>query len=109
MSRNETNHLGRIINMELPTTLDGANLLFSNMLSDEHVPTGFTTHNAEGYERLDRLAICKYEQDPGYYLFYCDSNWNVLNDTYHDSKAQAIEQAELEFTGTGNTWVSVEN
>ena len=66
--------------------------------------TGLTTHYAEGFERLYQLAICKYEEEPGYYLFYCDANWNVLNDTYHETKELAIEQAELEFTGTAKTW-----
>ena len=94
--------------MSAPKRIDGANLQLLNVLTDEHNPTGFTTHYAEGFEFLDRLAICKYEQDPGYYLFYCDSKWEVLNDTYHDSKEIAIKQAELEFRGTEETWFKEE-
>jgi hypothetical protein len=97
------------MSLETPTTIDEATVIQTNILSSEHVQTGFTIHHAEDFERLNQLAICKYEEDPGYYLFYCDSNWNVLNDTYYDSKEQAIEQAELEFKGTAKTWVIAEN
>ena len=76
----------------LPTEIDGALVQASNVLVCQHKPTGFTTHYATGIELLSRIAICKYKQDLGCYLFYCDSNWNVINDTHHDSKELAIDK-----------------
>jgi len=92
--------------LETPTVIDEAKVILTNILTGEHIQTDFTTHNADGFEHLNLLAICQYEEDPGYYLFYCDSNWKVLNDTYHDTKELAIEQAELEFKGTAGTWAN---
>ncbi|MEQ8416306.1 MAG: hypothetical protein RIB71_17630 [Imperialibacter sp.] len=93
--------------MTQPKEIDGATVIMSIKLTDQHQPTGFTTHYAEGFKSLDRLAICKYEKDPGFYLFYCEIKWNVLNDTYHESMESAIEQAELEFKGTKQSWNTV--
>lgn len=44
-----------------------------------------------------RLAIARYDSDSGFYLFYCDPDWNVITDTYHDTPADAMAQAEFEF------------
>jgi hypothetical protein len=43
------------------------------------------------------LALAKYDADPGVYLLYCDKDWNVVTDTYHDDIESAIAQAEFEF------------
>lgn len=94
--------------MSVPKEIDSALVIQACLLTSNHVSTGFTTHHAEGFEKLDRLAICKYDGEGGYYLFYCDSNWHVLNDTFHDSLEFAIEQAELEFTGTIDSWSSIQ-
>ncbi|MFY0593838.1 hypothetical protein [Roseivirga sp.] len=61
--------------MNAPTEIDGAKVLLTIILNDSYVPTGFTTHYAKGFENLNRLAICKYDEDPEFYLFYCDSDW----------------------------------
>jgi hypothetical protein len=53
------------------------------------------------------LAICSYEGSDGYYLFYCDSSWESVTDTYHDTIADAKDQAEFEYSNTENDWVSV--
>jgi hypothetical protein len=45
------------------------------------------------------LAIAKYPNDSGFYLFYCDAEWAVITDTYHDSVERAVHQAEFEFSG----------
>ena len=44
------------------------------------------------------LAI-EYPNDRGFYLFYCDGEWGVVTDTYHDSVENAVDQAEFEFSG----------
>jgi hypothetical protein len=33
--------------------------------------------------------LAKYDDDPGTYLFYCDREWNCLDDTYHQDLAAA--------------------
>jgi hypothetical protein len=44
------------------------------------------------------LAIAQYEGEEGVYLFYCDEQWQVVTDTFHDSLAGAVDQAKVEFT-----------
>ena len=41
--------------------------------------------------------MAKYDDDLGTYLFYCDREWNRLNDTYHEDLAAAEAQALFEF------------
>ena len=50
------------------------------------------------------LAICKYDDAEGFYLFSCDQNWNTLTDTFHESVEKAKAQAEFEYEGVGTTW-----
>lgn len=42
------------------------------------VPTGNTQHLVSGEVQGTAygLAICQYTTGEGYYLFYCDANWN---------------------------------
>ena len=30
------------------------------------------------------LAICQYDDEPGFYLFYCDDAWSEIADTWHE-------------------------
>jgi hypothetical protein len=41
--------------------------------------------------------LAKYDDDPGTYHFYCDREWNCLDDTYHQDLAAAEAQALFEF------------
>ena len=41
--------------------------------------------------------IAQYDGKDGVYLFYCDSDWNVMSDTFHDDLASAIDQASWEY------------
>ena len=50
------------------------------------------------------LAICRYPGDTGYYLFYCDSEWEPITDTWHQSLEDAEHQAEFEYQGAAQTW-----
>ncbi|MEO9801724.1 MAG: hypothetical protein ABJF04_00685 [Reichenbachiella sp.] len=97
--------------MSLPTEIDDAPILLLNRIDKQlHTSTGATVHTVDG-EQMEQpafLAICKYEQDEGIYLFYCNRTFNPMNDTYHESIEQAIEQAEFEFEGTKNTWERIE-
>jgi hypothetical protein len=81
-----------------PTAIDGAKVVRFADLSTTS-PTGKTRHVVEGKEATDfaGLAIAQYRSGPGFYLFYCDDEWNAITDTYHDTIDAAIEQAEFEF------------
>ena len=63
--------------------------------------TGNTRHTVGGEERTDfvALAVAQYPDDAGYYLFYCDEDWNAVTDTFHLDLDGAVEQAEFEYVG----------
>ncbi|MEW4488924.1 hypothetical protein AB1L42_12630 [Thalassoglobus sp. JC818] len=69
-------------------------------------PTGNTRHFGGG-EFLPvpaELRIVQYENDAGFYLFYCDKTGLKITDTYHDSIEQAMTQASFEFTIHEDEW-----
>lgn len=47
--------------------------------------------------RHSRLAACRYKDQPGVYLFYCDEGWTVVTDTFHGTVEGATDQARHEF------------
>jgi hypothetical protein len=81
-----------------PSTLDGATVLKVADVSHA-TATGQTRHTVAGHEvsGFAALALAQYDLDPGVYLLYCDKDWNVVTDTYHDNLEGAIAQAEFEF------------
>lgn len=81
-------------------------LLRRLQLTPARSPTGKTRHWSGG-ELLpapSELRIVKYPDDPGFYLFYCDSDGKELTDTYHDSLEGALAQAEWEFEAKASEW-----
>lgn len=90
-----------------PEKIDNAKVLCFAILSKLHQPTGNTKHTLNGkvLAPVFGLAICQYENDGGFYLFYCDEKWHTLTDTWHDSLDQAKEQAEFEYEGINQSWV----
>jgi len=83
-----------------PDTLDGAAVLAVADLAGT-TATGATRHVVLGVERPEfaYLAIARYPDEPGYYLFYCDETWSVITDTLHETREQAEGQAVFEFSG----------
>ncbi len=65
-----------------PGSIGNARVIAFTGIDQRHHPTGTCRHIVAG--ELQRpaagLAICKYEADPGYYLFYCDQKWNPITD-----------------------------
>jgi hypothetical protein len=53
---------------------------------------------------MSGLAICQPGKLDEFYLFGCDSDWNVVTDTWHQSLNEAKEQAEYEYEGVSETW-----
>jgi hypothetical protein len=83
-----------------PASLDGALILRFAELRGA-MSTGRTRHVVDGgeLERIAALAIARYGEEPGVYLFYCDANWRVLTDTMHETEEAAVEQARFEYDG----------
>lgn len=79
-------------------------------LGPQHVATGFTRHFRDGalLPAPVALLITQYRVDQGYYLFYCDESGEEQTDTYHDTLAQAMRQAEVEFGVKPEEWDNAE-
>ena len=95
--------------MILPDQIGEAQVICYLILnSNRHKRTGSTEHIVGGtlITEFFALAICQYKKDDGFYLFYCNSSWEAVTDTYHDTIQDAKEQAEFEYSGTENDWVN---
>jgi len=91
---------------KMPNEIGGANLVCYLIPDSRHKKTGNTKHWVDGQllEEIFGLAICNYENSNGFYLFYCDKNWETITDTFHDTVEDAKDQAEFEFSNTISTW-----
>jgi hypothetical protein len=52
------------------------------------------------------LAIGHYAGERGYFLFYCDADWNPMTNTWHETVEDAKQAAEFEYEGVSKTWQS---
>jgi len=88
-----------------PNQLDGARVIMWAEVSETR-PTGGTRHWKDGKVMgpAAGLAICQYDDDSQFYLFYCDQEWAVCTDTCHSSLELAREQAEFEYEGVHGVW-----
>lgn len=89
-----------------PPILDRAQVLRYAILDRGVTRTVATIHRVRSVVMgpAEALAICTYADENGYYLFYCDSEWNVVTDTFHESLERAIHQAEYEYMGLAFSW-----
>ena len=92
-----------------PSKIDGAEAKCYVVLTADNCPTRATQHFVAGELRtdFDRLVIATYVGEPGAYLFYCDSTWQVITDTQHETIEEAKNQANIEFKNLQNRWVSL--
>lgn len=92
-----------------PSTVGEARVVCYTPLDGRHTKTGHTVHLVAGREIGDPkgLAICQYDGDDSYYLFGCNDQWASQSDTWHETLADAKEQAEFEYAGTSQTWTLV--
>lgn len=51
------------------------------------------------------IAICHDAGKSCFSLFYCDSSWLPITDTWHETLDAARKQAESEFAGVSTTWL----
>jgi hypothetical protein len=90
----------------VPDMIDGAAVLWFTPIDERHRHTGYCQHFVGGslLGAASGLAICQYGNNGEFYLFYCDTNWNALSDTCHESLERAQGQAEAEYEGSSETW-----
>jgi hypothetical protein len=85
-----------------PPILDGARVLRYAIVNDAVTPTSNTVHRFHPSGLMGpaaALAVCQHDGEEHYYLFYCDAEWHVLTDTWHESAELAMRQAEFEYRG----------
>ena len=75
-------------------------------LAKHHTPTNKVQQYVLGKpaKRPKALQIVKYLDDKGYYLLYLDEKGEEITDTYYESIASAMEQAEYEFNVKNDEW-----
>ena len=94
----------KLLNMP-PKKLDGGDVLQFALIDAQTPSIGNTVHRVTGklVGSIAGLAICRLGKN-GYYLFYCDPDWNVITDTFHESVEDAMRQAAFEFDGIAAKW-----
>lgn len=87
--------------------IGGGDVLFYTPIDERHRFTGSCLQKVGGkvVGPLPNLAIAKFADGGGFYLFGCDTDWRCVTDTFHDSIEDAKVQAEFEYEGTIATWL----
>lgn len=65
-----------------------------------------SSDHASPYPQFVTLKIAKFDNDPGFYLYYLTAEGEET-DTYHSSMEEALEQAELEFGVAKEEWIDI--
>ena len=87
-----------------PPELDGAKVIATAVVTDAVRPTGGTIHRGPDGVIPPARALAIVMSEAAIYLFYCDSEWEVLTDTWHSSVDNAKAQAEFEYEGISKLW-----
>ncbi|WML48518.1 hypothetical protein RCG23_25410 [Neobacillus sp. PS3-34] len=93
--------------MKIPSELDGAKVIqyTKNVVSNDF---GFVLYQEESTKKkvkITGIAIAKYEDGEGFYLFSCDLNWQVIGDYFFFSLDEAIKDASDGFGVKKNDWL----
>ncbi len=94
--------------VDIKNTFGDCKLLEYIILTKKHKRTGNTKHIVAGkrISNFSLLAIC--QEKPGFYLYYCDSNWEVITDSFHFTIEDAKNQASFEYEGIKDTdWIKI--
>lgn len=84
--------------LEPPTAIDDARVLYLGCFEDEKsLPSHFSK------KPVQALAICTYDNQ-SYYLFVCDKDWKVLNDSQHATMDLAMTHAHRTFKNEKISW-----
>ena len=83
-------------------------ILFSVRLGPQHHIESKTRHlvGATLLPRATALAIAKYPDDEGFYIFHLDEQGDEFADTYHLSIEAAMKQANWEYGVTADEWAT---
>ncbi|MGF7040079.1 hypothetical protein [Mucilaginibacter lappiensis] len=83
---------------KVPHIIGSAKVILYAIVGDI-IATGSTTHvvGNQLIEWFHGVAICQYEGDSGYYLFYCNKMWETITDTWHETIEDAKDQAQHEY------------
>lgn len=83
-----------------------AKIVYLVRLRPHHNAASNTRHlvGATLLPRATTLAIAKYTDDQGFYLFHLDEHGNDFTDTYHDSIEAAMHQAAWEYGVKSDEW-----
>jgi hypothetical protein len=89
-----------------PRIIDGAMVICFSLIDERHRPTHACRQIVAGDLQgpAAGLAICKYDGEDCFYLFGCDTEWNAVTDTWHQTLDDAHKQAEFEYEGVSATW-----
>jgi hypothetical protein len=87
--------------MQPPRELDGAVVVQWAEVTGDVLPTARTRHvvNDQQSGPFAALAIARYPDAEGVYLFYLDVSGGVVTDTQHESIQAAVAQADYEYIG----------
>lgn len=67
---------------------------------------GYVEYEDGALLQIQRLAICRYDQEDQYYVFACDSEFNVLGDTVHSSVEDAMKFATYYYRPDEIVWIN---
>jgi hypothetical protein len=90
----------------VPRQISEAKVVLFTPIDERHRHTGNCRQSVAGVLQgpVAGIAICQYDGEDGFYLIGCDENWFSVTDTWHQSIAEAMGQAEFEYEGVSATW-----
>lgn len=91
-----------------PATIGRSRIICYTPIDHRHQHTAGSRHIVAGelMAAFAGLAIAQFPETNGFYLLYCDQDWQEITDGYHSSIEEAKAQAEFEYTGSTATWIT---
>jgi hypothetical protein len=91
----------------VPQELDGSKLAFYSPIDRRHRATAACKHVVAGAVQAPfAILAIGHQTDGSFILFYCNEDWDVITDTWHETLADAKKQAEYEYEGVSATWIA---
>lgn len=92
--------------LPVPKMIGSATVILFTPIDERHRHTENCRHNLNGVLQgpVAGVAICPEGNGKGFYLFGCDSDWEVATCTRHPTLEEAMSQAEFEYEGVSVTW-----
>jgi O-acetyl-ADP-ribose deacetylase (regulator of RNase III) len=89
-----------------PAVIGGVKVLrWALVKAASHPDNAAAPGTAGKNSRVVAVAICAAQQ--AFYLFGCDASWRPLTDTWHETLAEAVAQAESEYDNLAGAWRAV--